>query len=472
MLMKRFLLFLSLIFPSFIQAQNSKADTLQLISGSIAPVASFEAQLPTLTESEDKADLLGYLCYYYAFTDAEKGLSYGLQGLKLSQELDYKRGIAYCNQSLSFCLWVVGNFNEALQHALKSLHLYEELKDYPRIGYSYLALANVYREVEDYNKGLREAYKAIRIYDSIRFPQKVAYAVTGSIYERADSLDSALVYLQKAYEMDVINNSGSWGWLTHELGNVHAKMKNYDLALAFDKKALSIVDVPKDIVDIYNSIADVYRQTGNIDSSIFYSKEILQNRTTASYKQGMLKAANNLSEIYSARKQNDSTIRYLELSMTLNKELFSQKKDREFQNLDFDEKIRRQEKEQEALRIVAERKKNLQLLAIAAFIITFMVGVIAISHKNSLLKTARFLGLIGLLLIFEFINLLTHPWIETITHHNPFLILLILVLLASVLVPAHHALEEKIKKKLVEKRKVKQVKTFNSNSDITKPESI
>jgi len=309
-----------------------------------------------------------------------------------------------------------------------------------------------------------------RIYDSIRFPQKVAYAVTGSIYERADSLDSALVYLQKAYEMDVINNSGRWGWLTHELGNVHAKMKNYDLALAFDKKALSIVDVPKDIVDIYNSIADVYRQTGNIDSSIFYSKEILQNRTTASYKQGMLKAANNLSEIYSARKQNDSTIRYLELSMTLNKELFSQKKDREFQNLDFDEKIRRQEKEQEALRIVAERKKNLQLLAIAAFIITFMVVVIAISRKKSLLKIARFLGLIGLLLIFEFINLLTHPWIETITHHNPFLILLILVLLASVLVPAHHALEEKIKKKLVEKRKAKPTKTFNTKLDTSKPE--
>ena len=468
--MKRFLLFLSLLLPSFIQAQNAKADTLQLITGSIAPIASFEAQLPTLTKGKDKADLLGYLCYYYAFTDAEKGLSYGLQGLTLSQGLDYKRGIAYCNQSLSFCQWVVGNFNEALQHALKSLHQYEELKDYPRIGYSYLAIANIYREVGDFNKGLQEAFKAIRIYDSISFPQKVAYTVTGSIYERADSLDSALVFMQKAYEMDVINNNGSWGWLTHVLGNIHAKMNNYDLALAYYKKALSLVDVPKDIVDIYNSIADVYKQTGNIDSSIFYSKEILQNRNTASYKQGMLRAANNLGEIYSARKLNDSTIKYLERSLALNKELFSQKKDREFQNLGFDEQIRRQEKEQADLKIVAERRKNLQLLAIAAFIITFMVSVIAISRKKSLLKTARFLGLIGLLLIFEFINLLTHPWIERITHHNPFLILLILVLLASVLVPAHHALEEKIKNKLVKKRKAKPTKTFNTKLDTSKPE--
>ena len=42
--MKRFLLFLLLILPSFIQAQNAKADTVQLLSGSLAPIASFEAQ--------------------------------------------------------------------------------------------------------------------------------------------------------------------------------------------------------------------------------------------------------------------------------------------------------------------------------------------------------------------------------------------------------------------------------------------
>ena len=470
--MKRFLLFLSLIFPTFIQAQNAKADTLQLISGNLTPIATFEAQLHTLAKDQDKADLLGYLCYHYAFTSREKGLSYGLQGLTLSKGLDYKRGIAYCNQSMSFCLWVLGNFNEALQHALKSLHQYEELKDYPRIGYSYLALANVYREVGDYNKGLREAFTAIRIYDSIKFPQKVAYTVTGSIYERADSLDSALVFMQKAYELDVIHNNGSWGWLTHVLGNIHAKMENYDVALAYNKKALSLVDVPKDIVDIYNSIASVHKQIGNIDSSISYSNKILQNWKSASYQQGMLEAANNLSEIYKRKKQNDSTILYLEMSIALNKELFTQEKEREFQKLAFDEQVRQQEREQAALQIARERKKNLQLLAIAAFIITFMVGVIIISRKKSLLKMARFLGLIGVLLIFEFINLLAHPWIENITYHNPFLTLLILVLLASVLVPGHHALEEMIKKKLARKRKAKPIKAANTKTDTSKSESI
>jgi tetratricopeptide (TPR) repeat protein len=470
--MKRILFFLSLIFPLFIQAQNAKADTLQLLTGSLTPVAAFEAQLPTLTKYQDKADLLGFLCYNFAFKDPPKGLSYGLQGLKLSQEVDYKRGIAYCNQSMSFCLWVLGNYNEALRYALKSLRQYEEIKDYPRIGYSYLALANIYREKKDYNSGLQEAFKAIRLYDSISVPQKVAFAVTGSIYERADSLESALMYIQKAYELDVQGNEGKWGWLVHVMGNVQAKLKNYDLALAYYRKALSLAEEPKDIVDIYNNIASVHKQIGNIDSSISYSNKILQNWKSVSYQQGMLEAANNLSEIYKRKKQNDSTILYLEMSIGLNNILFTQEKEKEFQKLAFDEQVRQQEREQAALRIARERKKNLQLLAIAAFIITFMVGVIIISRKKSLLKTARFLGLLGVLLIFEFINLIAHPWIESITHHNPFLILLILVLLASVLVPAHHALEETVKKMLVKKQRVKQEKAFHTKTDTSRPESI
>jgi tetratricopeptide (TPR) repeat protein len=435
------------------------------------PIDSLEAQLARSMSDTAKAGLLGYLCFHYAFVSPQKGLSYGQQGLHLSQQLEYKRGIAYCNQSLSFCLWVMGNFNEALQAALRSLYQYEELKDYPRIGYSYLALANIYRETGDYKKGLQEANKAMRIYDSIQFPQKVAYAVTGSIYERAGQLDSALKYIQKAYELDIILNSGKWGWLVHVLGNIHAKIKNYDVALAYYKIALSLTlrsKEPKDIVDIYNSIAALYKETGKKDSAIFYANAIVQRWRGTAYQQGLLQAANTLAEVYQTINQRDSVIKYLQLSVALNKELFTLEKEREFQNLTFNEQLRRKEKEQTAILLNKERKRNLQLLGIAAFIIILIVGVIVLSRKRTLLKSALYLGLLSVLLIFEFINLLAHPWIESVTHHNPILTLLILVMLASILIPAHHYLEALVKKKLVRKRKVKQTKVAGVNSEVTK----
>jgi hypothetical protein len=60
---------------------------------------------------------------------------------------------------------------------------------------------------------------------------------------------------------------------------------------------------------------------------------------------------------------------------------------------------------------------------------------------------------LGLLVVFEFINLLIHPWLASFTHESPVLMLLVLVLIASLLIPLHHRLEKWIKEKMIEKNK-------------------
>jgi two-component system NtrC family sensor kinase len=240
--MKKFQIFsLFLFIPSFLYAQNEIADAHQLFQGRIVVTAdSLKAILARSANDENKVGLLGHLCYYYAFIRPDTGLLYGQQGLQLSNKLSYKRGTAYCNQSLSFCLWAMGKYNEALTFALNSLKQYEDLGDYKRIAYSYLALANVYRETGDFEKALKEAHTAIKINDSNKFPLKVSFAVIGSIYERQNKSDSALIYIQKAYELDIIQNDGNWGWLVYVLGNIEAKLKHYDIALAYYKLALPL----------------------------------------------------------------------------------------------------------------------------------------------------------------------------------------------------------------------------------------
>jgi hypothetical protein len=60
---------------------------------------------------------------------------------------------------------------------------------------------------------------------------------------------------------------------------------------------------------------------------------------------------------------------------------------------------------------------------------------------------------IALLIIFEFLNLLLHPFLEKVTHHTPVFMLLALVCIAALLVPLHHKIEKWSAKKLVEKNK-------------------
>lgn len=76
--------------------------------------------------------------------------------------------------------------------------------------------------------------------------------------------------------------------------------------------------------------------------------------------------------------------------------------------------------------------------------------------SRTIIVNARFiifLGAVALLLFFEFINLLLHPFLENITHHSPALMLGALAIIAAILVPLHHRLEKWIKVKLVEKNK-------------------
>ena len=65
----------------------------------------------------------------------------------------------------------------------------------------------------------------------------------------------------------------------------------------------------------------------------------------------------------------------------------------------------------------------------------------------------KFFGVIGLLIVFEFLNLLLHPFLEKVTHHSPTLMLIALVVIAALLVPLHHKVEHWATTKLIEKNK-------------------
>ena len=120
--------------------------------------------------------------------------------------------------------------------------------------------------------------------------------------------------------------------------------------------------------------------------------------------------------------------------------------------LKFNEQIRQKEIEfakqhQEEMHV---RRLQLTILAISiiAVIIVFLLLSRTIIASQKLIK---FLGVVVLLITFEFIDQVLHPIIETFTNHTPSLMLLILVSIASLLVPLHFKLEKWAIAKLIEK---------------------
>ena len=124
------------------------------------------------------------------------------------------------------------------------------------------------------------------------------------------------------------------------------------------------------------------------------------------------------------------------------------------QDLMIQEAIRQQQLDAAKQQEAQERRANIQYAIIAITVISFILIFMALSRSIIVNERwLKFLGLIGLLLVFEFINLLLHPFLEDITHHSPVWMLLIMVGIAAFLVPIHHRLEHFIRHILTKKNK-------------------
>jgi hypothetical protein len=65
----------------------------------------------------------------------------------------------------------------------------------------------------------------------------------------------------------------------------------------------------------------------------------------------------------------------------------------------------------------AVRKRNLELGGIAIFIPIFLLGILLLGRRKVKSRTIEFLGVLGLLFLFEFIVLFAHPFM-VIGHMN------------------------------------------------------
>jgi hypothetical protein len=253
-----------------------------------------------------------------------------------------------------------------------------------------------------------------------------------------------------------INYSRLIGTVLKGMGNID--LENNEYVIALEHYRLSVPYLIKG--ESYNTLSSSYLGFSKVfekmeqkDSVLFYAKQSLNIAGEKGFVEELRNAARFLSFYY--RKFNaDSAFFYQDISKAANDSLFGQQKQKQFQSLAFDEKLRQQEIASTELKAKEERSRNLQYAAIALGLITFVILFLLLSHSiiaNQ--KLISFFGVVALLLVFEFINLYIHPYLSHATNDSPLLMLLVMVSIASLLVPLHHWMENWITHQLVEKNK-------------------
>ncbi|HET9279762.1 MAG TPA: hypothetical protein VFN95_16315, partial [Flavitalea sp.] len=242
-----------------------------------------------------------------------------------------------------------------------------------------------------------------------------------------------------------------------QTGRAYEIQGDADLAETYYKKTMAYCKakyLPSSIIRTGNVYCNFLMRNGKYDEAKQIALEDLDVAKKAGINEGIANVAEVLRKIYTNTAEKDSIIHYAQLQIDYKDSVSNQKKQSEFQNLTFSQQLREIDEQTKANEAAQERRQNIQFALMAVGIISFIIIFLLLSRSfitNT--KLIEFLGVIALLIVFEFVNLLLHPFLERVTHHSPLLMLLTLVCIASLLVPLHHKAEKWAKTKLVEKNR-------------------
>ena len=196
-----------------------------------------------------------------------------------------------------------------------------------------------------------------------------------------------------------------------------------------------------------------YEKVDNKDSSFHYAKKWFELAMKEPFKLWVTPAY-ALFKYYNESGNSDSALKYLLVYTKARDSANNIEKNKKMQSLDYEEELRQKDLAAERKIAAENRKHNLQYAAIAVALITFIILFLALSRSIIVKqKFIEFFAILGLLAVFEFINLFIHPYLANITNHSPVLMLIILIAIGAMLIPLHHKLEKWITKIMIEKNK-------------------
>lgn len=423
-------------------------------SGSID---SLRQLLTTSKEDSNRVKSLYRLGSLYSDSKPDSTLILATDGLLLSRRIRFLPGEASCLNILGDAADNIGDYPKALGYYLQSMKINEKLNNETGIRRSIGAIGTVYVHQGDFGQALEYTFRAKALAE--KQGNKRALAVyllnIGDDYNQIKQFDSARIYNEQCYDLaTTIDDADLRGTALNNLGLVYSSMGQDERALEYFRRGIPFLESEDDddvLCETYLGMAKNFLSLGRTDSALHYSKLSYTISKEAGFIKRIYDASLFLTNYFKENKKFDSAFSYQQIAIETKDSLFSQEKTKQIQTLSFQEKLRQQEIAAAKLKAIEERKNNLQLLGITAFIVTFILFFLLIVRRKTKPATIEFFGVVSLLLVFEFISLFIHPYIEEWTHHTPIYMLLILVGIASILVPLHHKMEKIIKEKLARK---------------------
>ncbi|HYK46031.1 MAG TPA: tetratricopeptide repeat protein [Parafilimonas sp.] len=442
-----------------------------LFFGSITALAqsnyvdSLKAKLSTATRSLDSFSIIVKISEFnFVLGGGEADKTTIIRLLSIAQKLknDSLLAISY-NWIGSYFAFTKGDNTAALEYYFKALPLAQKAKDRRRVSSLYFDIALVYFTLQNREEAVKNLRRGK---ENLPDPSSPMHLFMLMQYQRGMSQyyilchqnDSALNYTQQLSATSLKLKSLSFQYGALYLGSsVYTQMGDKDMADVYFKKAVAmtpLITSSASRLNFYEIYIPFLFDNGNIHEAHNQASQLMELGLRDNNNNIKLSAAGFLRQAFDSLHNIDSAYYYAKMKDALNDSIFSQNNINKIQAMEFNEQLRLMEGNARKAEEAVHRKQNIQYALISLGIIIFITLFLLLSRTiivNE--RLISFFVILGLLVVFEFINLLIHPWLASFTNESPVLMLLALVVIAALLIPLHHRLEQWIKEKVIRKNK-------------------
>lgn len=379
--------------------------------------------------------------------------------LNVARQIKYHKAEKMALKILANTFIKIGNYPKAMEAHLDALKIAEKENNSRGMAVAYINIGSVYIYQEQYKEGLPYYLKADSIIKINNITDLKYYTQLniGDVYDRLNLPDSSFKYFSGSLAIAEETKDGDFiGTSKIGLGHAYRKMNNFAAALQNYREALPLLKEANDedmICEATLGLAQLFEEQKKMDSAGYYAAGSYYLAKKDGFQSRQLDAAEFLTDYYRQTNNIDSAFAYINSMQALKDSIESKEKVRQLQILSTNEHLRQIELEQARANAQKERKQQLQLLFIGIFIPAIFLITLLLSRIRIHIRVVKLMGILSLLILFEYLTLWLHPAVLEFTNHTPVFEILIFVCIAALLVPAHHRIEHWLINKLVHHNK-------------------
>ena len=351
---------------AYSQAQSNQGDSLK-------------ALLETTEADTLRLNVLIALSKHYCRTSADESIQYGLQALKIAQQLGSKKDVAvalkylgmshyfqsewletinYWQQSkimfdsigdkqgvanmlnnLGAIYFNQGDDNKAVSNYLESLRVSEEIDDKLRIATALVNLGAVYfNKKATHNLALEYYLKALPLSEELGDQDAIGTSTVniGEIYLERNADDSALFYFNKSLAAYQNSESGNVAYALNNIGKVYAKRKDFSTAISKQKEAFEKAKSYNARLEMAQSLlglATTYEMKGDLQSAVKIYQEACSIAEDIGAKIERKEAYEGLALTYSKLSDYKNAFKFQTLFTSIKDTLYDDEMDKKLQTM-------------------------------------------------------------------------------------------------------------------------------------------